>query len=230
MAKALNAAKLRQLSARTLAHYEASADAFEQGTRHHDVSQNVAAMLGAIEAQPPFRLLDFGCGPGRDRAYFRSCGHDAVGLDGSARFVEMARAKTGCEVMHQDFLELSLPAARYHGIFANASLFHVPKRNPRNLELVRHGGRVRRGRTLLSPGWTPAKRAAVARDGVASRLARLLHLLDRWGADATWPTPPGVHSSDRRTRAPRPPRHTNRPESPFPRAPATRARSDLYPK
>ena len=126
MKRPLTAAELSAISARTLAHYDASAESFEEGTRSHDVSQNYAALLGAIEGPPPFVLLDLGCGPGRDLAYFRSLGHEAVGLDGSARFVEMARAATGCEVLHQDFLSLSLPAERYHGIFANASLFHVP--------------------------------------------------------------------------------------------------------
>ena len=53
-------------------------------------------------------------------------GHVAVGLDGCARFVEMARAATGCEVWHQDFLALDLPAAAFDGVFANASLFHIP--------------------------------------------------------------------------------------------------------
>src|SRR5262249_27090290 len=38
----------------------------------------------------------------------------------------MARAATGCDVWHQDFLALDLPPARFDGIFANASLFHVP--------------------------------------------------------------------------------------------------------
>ena len=122
----LPSAELAALSARTLAHYDASAQSFEEGTRAHDVSQNYAALLGAIEGPPPFSLLDFGCGPGRDLAHFRSLGHEAVGLDGSVRFVEMARAAARCEVMHQDFLNLSLPTGRFHGVFANASLFHVP--------------------------------------------------------------------------------------------------------
>jgi SAM-dependent methyltransferase len=118
--------ELEALSARTLAHYDASAEDFEEGTRAHDVSQNYAAFLGAIEGPPPFTILDFGCGPGRDLAHFRSLGHEAVGLDGSRRFVEMARQATGCEVMHQNFLCLSLPTLRFYGVFANASLFHVP--------------------------------------------------------------------------------------------------------
>ncbi|MGH7439634.1 MAG: class I SAM-dependent methyltransferase, partial [Polyangiaceae bacterium] len=71
-------------------------------------------------------ILDFGCGPGRDLAYFRSEGHEAVGLEGCRAFAEMARELAGCEVLEQDFLALSLPARRYDGVFANASLFHVP--------------------------------------------------------------------------------------------------------
>jgi SAM-dependent methyltransferase len=131
--KPLTSAELGTLSARTLAHYDAAAEAFEAGTRTHDVSQNYAAFLGAIEGTPPFHLLDFGCGPGRDLAYFRSLGHEAVGLDGAARFVAIARSATGCEVLHQDFLHLSLPTARFDGVFANASLFHVPAQELRQV-------------------------------------------------------------------------------------------------
>jgi len=109
----------------TLEHYSRRADAFREGTRDHDVSQNIAALLKAIEGRPPFAILDLGCGPGRDLATFATLGHNPVGLDGAAPFVAMARAQ-GHEVLQQDFLALDLPAARFDGIFANASLFHVP--------------------------------------------------------------------------------------------------------
>jgi SAM-dependent methyltransferase len=144
MSPPLSPADLARLSARTLAHYEATAESFEAGTRSHDVSQNYAALLGAIEGPPPFTLLDFGCGPGRDLAHFRSLGHEAVGLDGAARFVTRARAATGCEVLHQNFLRLSLPPGRFDGIFANASLFHVPAQElPRVLGELRDALRPR---------------------------------------------------------------------------------------
>jgi SAM-dependent methyltransferase len=118
---------LAAISSRTLAQYDASAESFWEGTRDHDVSQNIAALLGAIEGSPPFTILDFGCGPGRDLLALRRLGHEAVGLEGAARFVEMARQYSGCEVLHQDFLSLALPQARFDGVFANASLFHVPR-------------------------------------------------------------------------------------------------------
>jgi SAM-dependent methyltransferase len=111
----------------TLAHYEQTAQQFRAGTGDHDVSQNLAALLRHIVAKPPFTVLDFGCGPGRDLKAFTRLGHTAIGLEGAAPFVAMARA-SGCEVWQQNFLELDLPPARFDGIFANASLFHVPSR------------------------------------------------------------------------------------------------------
>ena len=116
----------KDISKTTLAHYENNAEAFWAGTKDHDVTQNYEALLSNIEGDGPFRLLDFGCGPGRDLRYFADLGHQAVGLDGAASFVEMARRYAGCEVLHQDFLALDLPDARFDGIFANAALFHVP--------------------------------------------------------------------------------------------------------
>ena len=115
-----------EISRRTLEHYDSRAEDFWQGTRDHDVSQNMAALLKHIAGDPPFTILDFGCGPGRDLKAFADLGHVAVGLEGSARFAAMAREYSGCEVLEQDFLKLDLPAARFDGVFANASLFHVP--------------------------------------------------------------------------------------------------------
>ena len=111
----------------TLEHYNQRAESFWEGTRDHDVSQNIEALLRHIEGVPPFSILDLGCGPGRDLARFRSLGHAPVGLEGAARLAAMARTHSGCEVWEQDFLALDLPPARFDGVFANASLFHVPR-------------------------------------------------------------------------------------------------------
>ena len=98
----LDAEDLAKITSLTLAHYEDSAQSFEQGTRDHDVSQNIAALLRHIEGEPPCDILDLGCGPGRDLKTFTALGHRAVGLDGTPSFVAMARAASGCEVLHQD--------------------------------------------------------------------------------------------------------------------------------
>lgn len=118
--------ELKSISSQTLAHYDGNAQAFWQGTKDHDVSQNIAALLHYIDVPAPFELLDFGCGPGRDLKTFKALGHQPIGLEGAAALAAMARANSGCEVWEQNFLELALPAGRFDGVFANAVLFHVP--------------------------------------------------------------------------------------------------------
>ncbi len=103
------------------------------------MSQNIAALLQYIEGAPPFTLLDFGCGPGRDLKALAARGHMAVGVEGAAQFATMARAYSGCEVWQQDFLALDLPPGRFDGVFANASLFHVPSRALPEVLLRLHG-------------------------------------------------------------------------------------------
>lgn len=117
---------LLEATQRTLDHYNLNAEDFFAGTRDHDVKQNMDALLQFIEGEAPFSILDFGCGPGRDLKAFSERGHFAVGLEGATRFVQMARSYSGCVVWQQDFLALELPSGHFDGVFANASLFHVP--------------------------------------------------------------------------------------------------------
>ena len=119
-------AAAREAATITLAEYDGMAEAYRHGTADHDVSQNIAALLDAIEGEAPYAILDLGCGPGRDLRAFTELGHAATGLDGAAELVALARAETDSTVLHQDFLDLDLPAAHFDGVFANASLFHVP--------------------------------------------------------------------------------------------------------
>jgi SAM-dependent methyltransferase len=133
----------------TLQHYNQRAQAFRAGTQAHDVSQNIGALLRHIETSPPYRILDFGCGPGRDLRTFTALGHLAIGLEGAEQFVTMARADSGCQVWQQDFLRLELPDAYFDGVYANASLFHVPGRElPRVLGQLR--ATLKQGGVLFS--------------------------------------------------------------------------------
>ncbi len=122
----LNAEELAETSSITLAHYNQHADSFWEGTKDHDVSQNRDALLKHLRGKATFRILDFGCGPGRDLKVLKDLGHEVIGLEGAQRFVQLARDYSGCEVWHQDFLSLELPADYFDGVFANAALFHVP--------------------------------------------------------------------------------------------------------
>ena len=118
--------ELDRIAALTLAHYNERAEDFWEGTRDHNVSQNIEALLRHLEGKPPLTILDLGCGPGRDLKTFTDLGHTAIGLDGSPQFAAMARTYSGCEVWEQNLLALDLPASRFDGVFANAVLFHVP--------------------------------------------------------------------------------------------------------
>jgi SAM-dependent methyltransferase len=124
----LDVEQSRRMSEMTIAYYDRMAETYWDGTRDHDVSQNYTALLDAIETDPPYSILDLGCGPGRDLRHFRSLGHNAVGLDGSKEFVAMARSYSGCDVLHQDFLAMALPESRFDGVFANASPFLTQQR------------------------------------------------------------------------------------------------------
>jgi SAM-dependent methyltransferase len=145
----LNSHDLDRVADLTLQHYDQRAEDFWEGTCGHDVSQNIAALLKYIEAEPPYAILDLGCGPGRDLKAFVELGHAPIGLDGSPRFAAMARGR-GYVVWEQNFLKLDLPENRFDGIFANAALFHVPSQELRRVLLELHATLKPRGALFSS--------------------------------------------------------------------------------
>jgi hypothetical protein len=74
--------RLEEIAGLPLEHYNRNAEDIREGTRDHD---------------PPFAILDFGCGPGRDLKAFAVLGHIAVGPEGAARLAPWARAEGGAE-------------------------------------------------------------------------------------------------------------------------------------
>ena len=130
-----SAVDLVEIERLNIAHYDENAESYRIGTKDHDVSQNIDALLDALPKEKTLDILDFGCGPGRDMCVFKSMGHRPVGLDGSKEFCKMAEQQSGCPTLNQQFLKLELEENRYDGIFANASLFTVPSQElPRVLK------------------------------------------------------------------------------------------------
>ena len=123
---------LEEIENLTIGHYEDNAESFRIGTKDHDVSQNIAAFLSALPKGKQLDILDFGCGPGRDLNVFKQMGHRPTGLDGSKEFCKMTQKLSKFPILHQKFLHLELEDNSFDGVFANASLFHVP-----SLELSR---------------------------------------------------------------------------------------------
>jgi SAM-dependent methyltransferase len=94
----------------TIAEYQIIAEDYRIGTWHHDVSQNRDALIAAMNKSMG-RILDLGCGPGRDLVVFQKMGYQVTGLEATPAFVEMSKQIAGCEVWHQSFLSLELPIA-----------------------------------------------------------------------------------------------------------------------
>ena len=95
--------------------------------------------MQALPQNKTLDILDFGCGPGRDLNTFKSLGHRPIGLDGSIEFCQLATKHSACQTLHQQFLNLELEENSFDGVFANASLFHVPSQElPRILNDLHH--------------------------------------------------------------------------------------------
>ena len=107
----------------TVQFYENNAEQFAQDTLNVDMSQLYERFLSRL--MPASRILDAGCGAGRDTAAFLRLGYQVEAFDASAKLVEVAQRVTGIAVQHSTFLNFS-SAQPFAGIWACASLLHVP--------------------------------------------------------------------------------------------------------
>lgn len=107
-------------------YYDENAEPFFADTAFVDLSDGRRRFVAALP--PGGRVLDAGCGSGRDALAFRELGFEVTAFDGSAAMVAKASAHTGLTVLHLDFAELTWCEA-FDGIWANASLLHVPRRD-----------------------------------------------------------------------------------------------------
>lgn len=73
------------------------------------------------------RILDAGCGAGRDMAWMESQGFHVIGIDLSTGMLAQARKIVKGELIHMDFSHLTFPASSFDAIWCNASLLHIPK-------------------------------------------------------------------------------------------------------
>lgn len=107
----------------TLQYYNQHAKAYVDSTRDVEFSQTQERFLQYLK--PGARILDFGCGSGRDTKYFRNRGFQVEAVDGSAEFVRIASDYTGINVRRMLFQDLD-EVDRYDGIWACSSILHLP--------------------------------------------------------------------------------------------------------
>jgi 2-polyprenyl-3-methyl-5-hydroxy-6-metoxy-1,4-benzoquinol methylase len=94
----------------------------------------IDANMNALHARflkhlvPKARILDAGCGSGRDSLAFARAGFSVTAFDGSAKMVRLASENTGLPVAHILFGDVSWDSA-FEGVWACASLLHVSRSN-----------------------------------------------------------------------------------------------------
>ena len=110
---------------KTIEYYNQNADMFAQGTRLVDftVVQERFRKMFPIGS----RILDFGCGSGRDTKYFLEKGYRVEATDGSSELCKLANAFTGIEVKEMLFQDLDA-SGKYEGIWACSSILHLSKK------------------------------------------------------------------------------------------------------
>jgi SAM-dependent methyltransferase len=108
----------------SVAYYDQNAEQFFNDTVAADVSELRDRF---VQEQPPGgRVLDAGCGSGRDSKAFVELGFDVTAFDASAEMVARASQHAGCPVIQMTFEEMTW-TGEFDGIWASASLLHVPR-------------------------------------------------------------------------------------------------------
>ncbi len=109
----------------TIATYDREAAAF--AGRHWQVRLERALEGLGRYLRPAARVLDLGCGPGRDLLLLRERGYRVVGLDLSAGMLAEARRRAGGPLLRADMRRLPLGNASFDGIWCCATLLHLPR-------------------------------------------------------------------------------------------------------
>lgn len=113
-----------QLMNTTIDYYNNNAESFTCDTIKVNFENNCERFLQYIPDNGS--ILDFGCGAGRDTRYFLNKGYDVHAIDGSHEMCRIAGEYTGINVKQQQFADFA-EYDKYDGIWACASILHLPK-------------------------------------------------------------------------------------------------------
>lgn len=116
----------------TIDYYNKNAKSYFDKTVDARMAEQYNIFLKHVK--PNGRILDFGCGSGRDSLAFKNMGFEVYAIDGSEELCKLARQYTGLDVKCMDFFDLN-DKEFYDGIWACSSILHVQR--TRYLELLR---------------------------------------------------------------------------------------------
>lgn len=106
----------------TIKYYDDNAIEFFMNTKDANMENLYKLFLKYIPEGG--KILDLGCGSGRDTKYFLEKGYDVVAVDGSIEMVKLSSEYTGKKTLHMTFQEIDFEE-EFDGIWACASLLHV---------------------------------------------------------------------------------------------------------
>jgi SAM-dependent methyltransferase len=76
---------------------------------------------------PRARILDIGCGSGRDLLWLKQRGFEPTGLERSASLAKLARSHSGCPVIEGDMESFDFSSGSWHAVMLVGSLVHIPR-------------------------------------------------------------------------------------------------------
>lgn len=107
----------------TIDYYNQNAQKFVENTVNVDFHFTQEKFLSYLKSDA--KILDFGCGAGRDTKFFMEKGYSVEAIDGSIELCKYAREYTGIHVKQMFFQDLDT-VDRYDGIWACSSILHLP--------------------------------------------------------------------------------------------------------
>jgi SAM-dependent methyltransferase len=104
-------------------YYDKNSKDFYERTINADVQDLYRRFLNYVPKQG--RILDAGCGVGRDSLFFLNKGYEVIPVDGSLEMVKLTSNLIGKDALHLLFQDIHF-SNEFDAIWANASLLHVP--------------------------------------------------------------------------------------------------------
>ena len=119
------------VSAKTIQTYEELVENYYKTHFDINVIKNFADFF--IQNLKGKKILDVGCGPGRDAKYFSDHGLDVTGIDLTSNFIKMASQNVpNVKFIQMDMRNLDFPQNTFDGVWVCASFYHIPKKDAKN--------------------------------------------------------------------------------------------------